>query len=162
MTTLEYCFESETATSEFGKRFGELIFDPLVIFLNGTLGAGKTLFVQAVAAGLQIDPETVQSPTFTLLIPHHGRMTLVHVDAYRIRSLDEAEQLGLDDWVDSGCVLMIEWAERVEPVLPNSDLTIEIEQAAEKTRNFKLTSTSAVGERLLQQTINLGLIPKGV
>ena len=112
-----------------------------VIFLNGTLGAGKSRLVQGIAVGMGIDSDNVQSPTFTLMTPHAGRLTLVHADAYRINDLDEAEQLGLNDWLDSGSVLAIEWADRIAQALPAFDLRIDIEHIDETSRRFLLTAS---------------------
>ena len=104
---------------------------------------------QAIAAGLDIDPDTVNSPTFTIMVPHTGRLTLLHVDAYRIKDLDEADQLGIDDWVASGCVLLVEWAERIEDILQTPDLKIKIEHATDVQRQFNITANTPLGEKLI-------------
>lgn len=150
-SSFEFLSESESDTFEFGQELGQAMDQPCLIFLNGTLGAGKTRLVQAVAAGLDIPPETVNSPTFTIMTPHTGRMILVHVDAYRINDLDEAEQLGLDDWIADGCVMMIEWSERISKVLPDPDLVIDIQQCEKNQRSFSVNAKSSNGALLLEQ-----------
>ena len=151
MNQLEFVAKAETATRRFGQAIGKHLAARTVLYLNGTLGAGKSRLVQAIASGLDIDPEHVQSPTFTLMTPHAGRLTLVHVDAYRIADLDEAEQLGLADWLEADCVLAIEWANRVEEALPKADVRIEIEHLDESKRRFMLTGDTTMGQELLSQ-----------
>ena len=141
---------SESETFEFGQKVGREIAEPVTIFLSGTLGAGKTRFVQALASGLEIDPATVNSPTFTIMVPHTGRLTLLHVDAYRIKDLDEAEQLGIDDWVEDGCVLVVEWAEKIEAILPVPDLIIQIQQIGESSRLFEIETKTDSGAVILE------------
>ncbi|MEM9413718.1 MAG: tRNA (adenosine(37)-N6)-threonylcarbamoyltransferase complex ATPase subunit type 1 TsaE [Planctomycetota bacterium] len=141
---------SESETFEFGKRLGRIIDGPLLCFLHGTLGAGKTRLVQAVAAGLEIDPEFVNSPTFTIMVPHKGRLDLVHVDAYRINHLEEVGELGLEDFIEDGSVMMIEWAEKIEAALPKPDLKISIEHEGENSRQILLAAASGKAKKLLE------------
>lgn len=154
MITMDFNCDSEQATQELGNRLGSAISEPIVIFLSGTLGAGKTRLVQALAGGLGVDPESVNSPTFTIMIPHQGRMTLLHLDAYRIKDLDEADQLGIDDWVESGCVLVVEWAERIAEVLPSPDLVVSIEHVGETERLFRFEALSDKGQLVLGKSKN--------
>lgn len=149
MNKLEIISNSESDTFRIGEKIGAAIDRPFIIFLSGTLGAGKTRFVQALASGLGIDSATVNSPTFTIMVPHTGRLTLLHVDAYRLNDLDEADQLGIDDWVEQGCVLVVEWAEKIEAILPPADLKIQIEQLGESSRQFKIVTTSEPGKQIL-------------
>jgi tRNA threonylcarbamoyladenosine biosynthesis protein TsaE len=103
--------------------------------LYGDLGAGKTAFVRGLADGLGIDPDEVSSPTFTLVQEYHGRLTLYHVDLYRIPPGDVPD-LGLDA-IAAGGVLAIEWAER----LPESDpeaIEIRLEDLGEDARRITI------------------------
>ncbi len=149
MNAIEILSKNEEQTRTLGSQLGRAIQQPCIIFLEGTLGAGKTRLSQAIAAGLDIDPDTVNSPTFTIMVPHTGRLTLLHVDAYRIKDLDEADQLGIDDWVASGCVLLVEWAERIEDILPTPDLKIKIEHETDVQRQFNITANTPLGEKLI-------------
>ena len=100
---------------------------PLVIGLVGTLGAGKTSLVQAIARAAGIDSADVTSPTFTLLQSHHGVLTLHHLDAYRVADEDEFLELGVEELFDDGQAwTLIEWADRVKDVMPTDTLWIEI------------------------------------
>ena len=150
MSQFEFVTKNEDETRRLGAAIGEHLQPSTLVFLEGTLGAGKSRLVQGIASGLGIDMANVQSPTFTLMTPHKGRLTLVHVDAYRINDLDEAEQLGLGDWLDAKAVLAIEWAERIAAVLPPPDLGIEIEHVDEGSRRFSLTAVSESGSALLK------------
>jgi tRNA threonylcarbamoyladenosine biosynthesis protein TsaE len=94
-----------------------------VIALQGELGTGKTRWVQGLGRGLGIG-QPVTSPTFTLVNEYHGRLTLYHVDLFRIDQVAEAIALGLEDYLYGDGVCVIEWAERVGPVLPVERLWI--------------------------------------
>jgi tRNA threonylcarbamoyladenosine biosynthesis protein TsaE len=100
---------------------------PLVIGLVGTLGAGKTTLVQAIARAAGIDSADVTSPTFTLLQSHQGSLTLHHLDAYRVADEDEFLELGVEELFDDATSwTLIEWADRVRDVLPTDTLWVEI------------------------------------
>jgi tRNA threonylcarbamoyladenosine biosynthesis protein TsaE len=83
-----------------------------VVLLYGALGAGKTAFVRGLAEGLGADPDDVSSPTFTLIQEYRGRLTLYHVDLYRLERI-EVEDLGLEELEASGGVVAIEWADKL-------------------------------------------------
>ncbi|MEM7457691.1 MAG: tRNA (adenosine(37)-N6)-threonylcarbamoyltransferase complex ATPase subunit type 1 TsaE [Planctomycetota bacterium] len=138
-------------TRSLGTRIGELLQPSTVVGLTGTLGSGKTHLTQAIAAGLDVANSTVVSPTFTLCVPHHGRLELLHLDAYRIASLSEVDELALDESVEDGCVLIVEWAELIEAALPPVDLSIFVEHTGETAREFKLVARSAKGRALLAE-----------
>lgn len=109
------------------------------IALVGTLGAGKTTLVQAIARGIGIDATEVTSPTFTLLQSHQGmhpsagqRMDLHHLDAYRIADEDEFDELGVDELYDQpNAWTVVEWADRVGRSLPDDSLWIELKVSSD-------------------------------
>ncbi len=116
---------------------------PRVIGLVGTLGAGKTSFVQAIARGAGIDSADVTSPTFTLLQTHRGTPTLHHLDVYRIADEDEFLELGVEELFEDGDAwTLVEWADRVPEVLPPDTLWIEIEiEPDDRYRSITFTTT---------------------
>jgi len=111
---------SESETESLGLRIAAALQPGWVIGLCGTLGSGKTRLTQAIARGLDIE-QPVVSPTYTLCVPYRGKLNLLHMDAYRIAHAEEVDELDLFDRVDSGEVLIIEWADRIEAMLPRSE-----------------------------------------
>ncbi len=111
---------SEIETEAIGRALAAEMHAGDVVLVSGNLGAGKTAFVRGLAAGLSIDPDEVSSPTFTLVHEYRGgRLTLYHVDLYR---LDRAgpEDLGLEEMGAAGGVLAIEWPDRLARELPGA------------------------------------------
>lgn len=110
-----YQTHSAEETFELAYKIGEAITTPTVFLLQGDLGAGKTVFAKGIAAGLDIDPAEVNSPTFTLINQHEGRMRLYHLDLYRIEGgADELFELGLEEMLSKqNAVVLIEWPERL-------------------------------------------------
>ena len=113
-------------TRRLGAALGERAMAGDVFLLSGPLGAGKTCFTQGLARGLGVSGY-VRSPTFVLMTRHHGRLTLHHVDLYRIGSPEEAWDLGLDEQLFDSGVCVIEWAERAEDLLPDDAIWIEFD-----------------------------------
>jgi len=104
---------SESETAATGRRLAATLDAGDVVLLYGDLGAGKTAFVKGLAEGLGVAREEVSSPTFTLVQEYRGgRLTLFHVDLYRLDDPRELDDLGLDEIADEG-VLAIEWAEKL-------------------------------------------------
>jgi tRNA threonylcarbamoyladenosine biosynthesis protein TsaE len=99
-----------------------------VISMSGDLGAGKTVFVQGLAAALGVE-QRITSPTFTLIHEYEGRFPVVHVDVYRLDSIQEVLDLGFEELVDPGAVLLVEWGEAVMPLLPRRYLEVAIRRS---------------------------------
>jgi tRNA threonylcarbamoyladenosine biosynthesis protein TsaE len=114
------------------------------VALCGTLGAGKTRLVQAIAEACGVDRRSVVSPTFVLVQEHHGRRTVYHLDAYRIKDEDEFLELGPDEYFESDALVLVEWADRVEACLPRQRVEIRIEVVGDRSRRMTI---SAVGDR---------------
>ncbi|GAC1362493.1 MAG: tRNA (adenosine(37)-N6)-threonylcarbamoyltransferase complex ATPase subunit type 1 TsaE [Actinomycetota bacterium] len=97
-----------------------------VLSLGGDLGAGKTTFVQGLAAGLAI-PARVTSPTFVLMKEYlGGRYPLIHMDVYRLDRMQEVVDLGYDEFLDPSHIVVVEWGDMVEPLLPKDHLSIQM------------------------------------
>jgi tRNA threonylcarbamoyladenosine biosynthesis protein TsaE len=111
-----------------------------VITLEGDLGAGKTCFVRGLARGLGADPSTVSSPTFVIEHRHPCDVgTLVHIDAYRIRSADDLASIGWDELLASGdAVVAVEWPSRIAPALPAVRIDVRIRHAGEDLREIEI------------------------
>ena len=126
------------ATEEFGRRLGERLFPGAVVGLVGPLGAGKTHLVRAVAEGLGCDGRRVSSPTFALVHEYPGRIPVYHFDTYRLPDEAAFADLGVDEYFVGDGVCLIEWADRVENVLPAEHLRITITPTAETSRRFEI------------------------
>ncbi len=138
-------------TQRLGCAFGERARAGDVFLLSGPLGAGKTCFTQGLARGLGVEGY-VRSPTFVLMTRHQGRLTLHHIDLYRIGSPAEAWDLGLDEQLFDSGVCVIEWAERAEELLPEDALWLEINYGdTEDSREIVIESDSSRFEELLSE-----------
>jgi tRNA threonylcarbamoyladenosine biosynthesis protein TsaE len=122
--------ELRTATADDTRDLGEALSTQLrprdVVILTGELGAGKTTLVQGIARGLKIG-EQIVSPTFTLIKEYRGStLDLGHVDVYRLDRMQEVVDLGLDELGDGEAVLVVEWGDAVEDLLPPDRLRLEL------------------------------------
>ncbi len=126
VTTFETVTTSEEETRSLGKRIGQQIPPGTVIGIDGSLGVGKTRLVQGIGEGLGIEPGLIVSPTYTICIPYVGRLQLLHLDIYRINDATEIDELGLDELVEDGVVIVIEWADRMKFALPPIDVEVFI------------------------------------
>lgn len=128
LTSPRFCFslKDEAATTRFAEDMAAILAPGDVVLLSGDLGAGKSTFARALLRNLAKDPDLeVPSPTFTLVQSYDfGRLSVVHVDLYRLEEAKEIEQLGVDEAVQSGAAL-IEWPEMAEEFLPDGALWIQ-------------------------------------
>ena len=120
-----------------------------VLALDGDLGAGKTCFVRGLARGLGADPDAVSSPTFVIEHRHAcDAGTLVHIDAYRIRSAEDLASIGWEDLLAAGdAVIAVEWPSRIAAALPDSRIEVRIRHLAEDVREIEIERVRP-GERL--------------
>ena len=113
--TGEWISHEPSETFRLGMQVGERLAGGEILLLSGPLGAGKTILVKGIAAGLGVDPDEVTSPSFTLVNPHEGRLSLFHIDLYRLdEGAQAAHAVDLDELLrDENAVIVIEWAERM-------------------------------------------------
>lgn len=128
---------SEQETRELGKRMSQKVTPGTVISLRGSLGAGKTVFAKGFAEGLGIT-EAIVSPTFTLVQEYDGRLKLYHLDLYRLSGEDEFESMGGEDFLYSDGVALIEWSEKIEDMLPDDTIFINITINEDLTRSIEI------------------------
>ena len=154
--TLEVKSHSPEQTRELGVRLGRALQTGDVLCLQGELGAGKTTFVQGIAQGWG-SLDSVSSPTFILVNMYRradqgvGGITqplLFHMDAYRLDSTGEAEELDLDSMLAEGA-LIVEWPERMQSLIPNERLWVEFTQSGEEEREMKFNARGKRYEALL-------------
>lgn len=134
--SFDFVSRSPEQTRRIGTRVGALLHSGDVLALSGDLGAGKTTFVQGIAQGWG-STDNVSSPTFVLVNMYRRTDTerLHHMDAYRIQSALEAEDLDIDEMLANGA-LIVEWAERIRSALPGEYLSVELSWADEEQRNM--------------------------
>lgn len=135
--------KSEADTEKLGWALAAALPSGTVVALIGTLGAGKTRLVQAVAAAMGVTAGEATSPTFVLVNEYRGRLPIYHIDAYRLRDEDEFRELGPEEYFESDGVTFIEWADRVEACLPAERLEIRCEATGETERRFAISGTSS-------------------
>ncbi len=135
-----YVVETHSAeeTVALGAKLANELRPPKVVLLRGDLGAGKTTLVKGIALAFHAaEEEDVTSPTFTLVHEYRGpEVTLYHIDLYRIDTERELDTLGLDDLMEPGNVLLIEWGEKFERFAKARDVEIVIERLGEYDRKF--------------------------
>ena len=124
---------STAETEELGRRLGRLLRGGEVIAMFGGLGMGKTAFVRGLARGLQVPEGEVSSPTFALVHSYEGRLTLHHFDMYRVESWDDLYSTGFFDYLDTDCVLVIEWSENIAGALPAHVISVDLRQGNGET-----------------------------
>lgn len=151
MKSFHFDAVSEADTDRLGAAIAELLPDGAVVALSGTLGAGKTRLVQAVAAALGVERELVTSPTFVLCQTYVGRRTIHHFDVYRLKDDEEFLQLGPEEYFESGALCFVEWADRVADLLPPAHLVVDIQVAGPTQRRFALEAGGPLLERSLEQ-----------
>ena len=142
----------EAQMASFGQILAAALQDEggAVLYLNGTLGMGKTTLSQAVikACGW---PGRVKSPTYTLLEPYEcEHLIVVHIDLYRLADPQELEYLGLRDYLEPNTAWLVEWPERGVGVLPGADVIIHFEEL-DHGRRLGIEAVSEKGQRLSQQ-----------
>ena len=140
MTQLTFDAVSEGDTARLGAALADVLPPGTTVALCGTLGAGKTRLVQAVAEALGVDRRDVLSPTFVLIQEHHGRRPLYHIDAYRLRDEDQFLALGPEEYFDGDGLVLVEWANRIENCLPKERVEIHIEVTGQDSRRFEIAS----------------------
>jgi tRNA threonylcarbamoyladenosine biosynthesis protein TsaE len=126
---------SPEETEGLGARLAATLGPGDVVALTGELGAGKTCFVQGIVRGLGVSGGAT-SPTFVLVNHYRGRMPVYHVDAYRIGGLSDLLDLGLEEMLDGDGVTVIEWADRLEPLLPARAVRVSIAGLGEEPRRI--------------------------
>ena len=143
LTTGEWQSDDARTTFNLGRQIGAQLTGGEILLLNGPLGAGKTVFVKGIAAGLDFDPEEVTSPSFTLVNPYAGRLPIFHIDLYRLdEGVSAAHAVDLEELLNNElAVVVIEWAERMGNYpLPSNVWHITISGDGDGLRKISISS----------------------
>lgn len=126
---------------EAARQFVALMGDETVYAFYGEMGAGKTTFIRELAKALGVTDDDVNSPSFSIINEYRSDTTaelIYHFDLYRLESLDEAFDIGVEDYFDSGAVCLIEWPERIRDILPDDTVTVHITELADGSRQIDI------------------------
>lgn len=149
--SFEVISRSPTQTRRIGMRLGEMLMPGDVIGLEGNLGAGKTTLVQGIASGWG-SYDSVSSPTYVLVNVYRrlDRKQLFHLDAFRLKSPEEAIDLDIDAMLDQG-PLLVEWADKIEEALPEDFLWINMRFINDEQRDFIVHARGERHKNLLER-----------
>ena len=146
MTSVEVVSRGPEDTQGVGRILGALSRPGDVILMTGELGAGKTCLTQGILWGLDGD-EYARSPTFVLVSEYHARLTMYHIDLYRLDTSAEVVDLGLDEYLSGNGVCAVEWAEKAPELFAWDHLAIEIRHRRGERRGARTVVLTAAGDR---------------
>jgi tRNA threonylcarbamoyladenosine biosynthesis protein TsaE len=157
MTHAHFTFHAarEADTERLGQALAQVLHDGGVVARVGPLGAGKTRLVQAIAAACGVDRRQVVSPTFVLVHEYQGRQPIYHLDAYRLRDLDEFLQLGAHENFGPPNLVLVEWADRVAACLPPDRVEITISLLDADSRRFEIVGLGPLSAAAIERLVRL-------
>ena len=154
--SFHYLSNHEADTDRLGGSLADALFPGSVIALVGTLGAGKTRLVQAVAAALGHPRDEITSPTFVLVNEYlGGRLPVYHFDTYRLKDEDEFLELGPEEYFTGQGTTFVEWADRFAELLPASYLKVEVSVVGETAREFTISAIGADYQAVVEKLRSL-------
>ncbi len=121
------------------KEFAALMGDETVYAFRGEMGAGKTTFIRELCRALGVEDDLANSPSFSIINEYRSDKTaelIYHVDLYRLESVDDALEIGVEDYFDSGALCLLEWPERIEPLLPDDTVTVNVNVNPDMSRTM--------------------------
>ena len=131
--------ESLDKIGDAAREFVSLMDDNTIFAFYGGMGAGKTTFINALSRALGVGEDATGSPTFALINEYRSDTTaelIYHFDLYRIEDLEEALDLGIEDYFESGAVCLLEWPERIDALLPDDTVKVEIAVNPDESRTL--------------------------
>lgn len=137
--TTEILIKTPENLAEAAREFVSLMGDETVYAFRGEMGAGKTTFISALVRELGVEDDTANSPSFAIINEYRSDTTaelIYHFDLYRLESVEEALEIGIEDYFDSGALCLIEWPERIEPLLPEDTVEVEIRVNPDESRTL--------------------------
>jgi len=155
---IEVVSNSPLETADFGKLIAKYINAPCVIALHGTLGSGKTNFTKGIACGLGII-DTLTSPTYTIINEYErdggkeGSSLLYHIDAYRLKDENDFENVGGMEIINSECICIIEWSDRIINLIPKEAITVTLDISGPSSRVIKISGLTSFIESEIRNLI---------
>lgn len=138
-------------TKEFGIKLGKLLNGGDILCLNGDLGAGKTTLTKSIGIGLGVT-DYITSPTFALINEYEGRVPVYHFDVYRLENVEDLYDLGFDDYFYGKGISIIEWADKIEKLLPEERIVLDIEKGEdENSRVINITGYGNSYSRVIKE-----------
>lgn len=134
-------------TKELGIKLGNILKSGDIVCLNGELGAGKTTLTKSIGLGLGVT-DYITSPTFALINEYNGRVPVYHFDVYRLENVEEIYDLGFDEYFYGKGVCIIEWAEKIERLLPKERVILDIEKG--KALDERIINIKGSGNRYIE------------
>ena len=134
---------SPEETIELGRKIGSQLKGGEILAISGPLGSGKTHLIKGIATGAGAqDSRSINSPTFVIVNEYIGRLDIFHIDAYRLNSIAEFEMLGFDDFCYPQSVVLIEWADKIESALGDTDyMRIALEHSGQSSRTIHIKNS---------------------
>jgi tRNA threonylcarbamoyladenosine biosynthesis protein TsaE len=147
---LAFELQTEADTLALARSLAAVLEGGDVVGLEGGLGAGKTTFARGAVHGLGVPEETaVTSPTFALLHQYEGRLPVVHADFYRLGGEAEVEELGVDELLEEGAVLLVEWGRKFSGMAARTVLWVELEIVSDVARRARLRAQGVRGDAII-------------
>ena len=140
--TKEIIIESESALPRAAQEFIGCIGDNKIFAFTGSMGAGKTTFISAICKSLGVEEDDISSPTFAIVNEYRSDSTgqlIYHFDCYRIEDDEEALDMGVEDYFESGSLCFIEWPDRIERFLPDDTVEVGIEETESGAREVTVS-----------------------
>lgn len=135
----EIIIPSAGAVDQAAQEFLALMGDETVYAFTGEMGAGKTTFINALCRALGVEEDPTGSPTFAIINEYRSDTTaelIYHFDLYRIENLEQAFDIGVEDYLDSGALCLIEWPDRIDDILPDDTVRVNIEVLPDGSRRL--------------------------
>ncbi|MDI6839595.1 MAG: tRNA (adenosine(37)-N6)-threonylcarbamoyltransferase complex ATPase subunit type 1 TsaE [bacterium] len=130
---------SEQETIEFGKKLGKKLKSGDIVALYGELGAGKTVLIKGIVKGIGCDTQ-VKSPSFVFVHEYKGKFPVYHVDLYRVNNLKDVLSLGIQEFLKSDGICLIEWAENAKDIIPLPHIKIRLKILNENIRDISISN----------------------
>ena len=134
--------ENVAALGNAAEEFAALMGDNTVFAFFGEMGAGKTTFINALCRALGVEEDIANSPSFSIINEYRSDTTaelIYHFDLYRLENIEEAFDIGVEDYFDSGALCLLEWPERIEDLLPDDTVRIDIKLNDDLSRDLTVT-----------------------